>query len=240
MTLAGTGPLSLFGIESVNTLTHLWNKQQWRQERWLLDLSIRLSLNSDLPTTTAKRQELELLQQIKRSREAIVKEIARRKKREALEAAKTAAATVSITKKIMELSEESITEVVRDVFTRETDRLRLEHVTIARTRADKGALLHQPKLVGARQEVKLPNVFSEGERTALGLAAFFTEAHLDCSKSAIILDDPVTSLDHVRRGLVAARLVELAENRQVILFTHDVAFVADLKREASSKRVPRF
>jgi lauroyl/myristoyl acyltransferase len=31
---------------------------------------------------------------------------------------------------------------------------------IARTRADKGALLHQPKLVGARQQVTLPRVFS--------------------------------------------------------------------------------
>src|SRR5258708_32430918 len=67
-------------------------------------------------------------------------------------------------------------------------------------------LHHQPKLVGARQNVTLPRVFSEGERTALGLASFFTEAHLDASKSALILDDPVTSLDHVRRGLVAARL----------------------------------
>jgi hypothetical protein len=109
---------------------------------------------------------------------------------------------------------------------------------MARTRAEKGALLHQPKLVGVRQQVTLPRVFSEGERTALGLAAFFTEAQLDGSKSALILDDPVSSLDHIRRGLVAARLAALAENRQIILFTHDVAFVADLKREASARGVP--
>jgi hypothetical protein len=86
--------------------------------------------------------------------------------------------------------------------------------------------------------VKLSRVFSEGERTALGLAAFFTEAQLDGSNSALILDDPVTSLDHIRRGLVAARLGALAENRQVVTFTHDVAFVADLKREASARGVP--
>ena len=137
----------------------------------------------------------------------------------------------------MEFSEESITDVVRDTFTRETDRLRLERVTIARTRADKGSLLHQPKLVGARQEVKVPRVFSEGERTALGLAAFFTEACLAGSKSALILDDPITSLDHIRRGLVAARLVALADERQVIIFTHDVAFVADLKLAAKDQGV---
>lgn len=37
---------------------------------------------------------------------------------------------------------------------------------------------------------------------------------------------------------MAARLAELAESRQVIMFTHDVSFVADLKREASGKGVP--
>jgi hypothetical protein len=90
----------------------------------------------------------------------------------------------------------------------------------------------------SRQNVTLPRVFSEGERTALGLAAFFTEASLDASKSALILDDPVSSLDHIRRGLVAARLAALAETRQVIVFTHDVSFVADLKREAKGLGAP--
>jgi hypothetical protein len=234
--LASDGPLPMFGIESATAMTRL------AQAALVLRKMAEGLANPEvaqqrLATTTAKRQELELLKQLKDSRETVVKEIARLKEREVLEAVKTAAATGPITKKVLELSEESITEVVRDAFTRETERLRLEHVTIARTRADKGALLHQPKLVGARQEVKLPRVFSEGERTALGLAAFFTEAHLDVSKSALIMDDPVTSLDHIRRGLVAARLAAFAENRQVVMFTHDVAFVADLKREASGKSV---
>lgn len=194
-------------------------------------------IQRQLASVTARRAELELIEQVKKARSTIVEEIARLKEREALEAAKSAAATTGITKKILELSEESITEVVRDTFTRETERLRLDRVTITRTRADKGALLHQPKLVGARQQATLPRVFSEGERTALGLAAFFTEAQLDGSKSALILDDPVTSLDHIRRGLVATRLVELAESREVILFTHDLALVADLRRAANARGV---
>lgn len=234
--LAGAGPLPLVGIEPANTLTRLTQASTAAREM-AVSLSNPDIVQQRLAAITAKRQDLELLQQIKKSREAIVTEIARRKERDAFEAAKTAAATGPITKKILELSEESITEVVRDTFTRETDRLRLERVTIAKTRADKGALLHQPKLVGSHQDVKVLRVFSEGERTALGLAAFFTEAHLDGSRSALILDDPVTSLDHIRRGLVAAQLSELAKSRQVIIFTHDVAFVADLKREANGTGV---
>lgn len=185
-----------------------------------------------LNAVTTRRKELELLQNVKEQRKIIVGEIRRLKEREVLEMAKSAAATGPITKKVLELSEDNITEVVRDTFTRETDRLNLERVTMAKTRGDRGALLHQPKLVGARQNVTLPRVFSEGERTALGLAAFFTEAQVDASKSALILDDPVNSLDHIRRGLVAARLAALAETHQVAVFTHDVSFVADLKREA--------
>ncbi|MDA2931239.1 hypothetical protein MYX84_15055 [Acidobacteria bacterium AH-259-O06] len=196
------------------------------------------SIKERLVAITTRRKELELLQEVKKHRELVADEIARRKVREVLEAAKTAAATGPITKKILELSEDNITEVVRDAFTRETDRLYLERVTMAKTRGERRALLHQPKLVGARQNVTLPHVFSEGERTALGLAAFFTEAHLDASKSALILDDPVSSLDHIRRGLVAARLAAFAETRQVVVFTHDVSFVADLKREAKGLGVP--
>ena len=234
--LTGTNRLALPGIESTAILTQLAEAAKGARElaEGLGDPEV---VRQRLATATVKRKELELLQRIKNSRGKIVEEIARLKERETLEAAKTAAATGPITKKVLKLSEDSITDVVRDTFTSETDWLRLKRVTIVRTRADKGALLHQPKLVGARQEVKLPRVFSEGERTALGLAAFFTEAYLGGSKSALILDDPVTSLDHICRGLVAKRLATFAADRQVIMFTHDVAFVADLKREASGLRV---
>jgi len=89
--------------------------------------------------------------------------------------------------------------------------------------------------VGAIQRASLPRVLSEGEQTALGMAGFFTETHFEPSKSAVVLDDPVCSLDHVRRGYVAARLATLAKERQVIVFTHDIAFVADLRFAAESE-----
>ena len=234
--LTGKERLELPAIEPTVVLTQL--REAAKGARELAEgLGDPKLVQQQLATVVAKRGELELLLQIKKSRDAIVKEIVRLRERDALEAAKASAATGPITKKVMEFSEQSITDVVRDTFTRETDRLRLERVTIARTRAEKGILLHQPKLVGVRQEVKLPRVFSEGERTALGLAAFFTESCVGGSPSALILDDPVTSLDHIRRRLVAKRLVSLGVSRQVIIFTHDVAFVADLKLEASAHGV---
>ena len=185
----------------------------------------------------AKRSEIELLRQMRAARENIAAETARLRVRRRLEDLKQAANTGPITRKIAELSADTITDVIRDRFTRETERLGLDRVTIAKTRARKGALLHQPKLVGARQSTTLARVFSEGERSALGLAAYFTDASLHELESALILDDPVTSLDHIHRERVANRLVDFAETRQVVVFTHDVAFVADLKDAATRKNV---
>ena len=190
-----------------------------------------------LRALTQKRREVELLTEVRDARNDIAAEIDRLRERRCFEQLKQAANTGPITRKILDLSEETITEVVRDRFTRETDRLGLDRVTIAKTKAEKGALLHLPKLVGARQTTELSCVFSEGEQTALGLAACFTEAALDESNSGLILDDPVTSLDHIRRERVAERLVDFAQSRQVVVFTHDVAFVADLKGAAFRQEV---
>ena len=92
--------------------------------------------------------------------------------------------------------------------------------------------MQRPTLLAAKQDAEIEAVLSEGEQTALGLAGFLTEAYFDESKSGIVLDDPVTSLDHIRRSHVATRLCEFAQDRQVIVFTHDLTFVGDLRKVA--------
>lgn len=130
-----------------------------------------------------------------------------------------------------------MTSLIRDWFTRESDRLKLERIELKKTGGQKGKLRHRPALLGAKANKPVEQILSEGEQTALGLAGYFTEAHFDDSKSALVLDDPVTSLDHIRRGRVAHRLAALAQDRQVIVFTHDVAFVGDLRQAADEEQV---
>jgi energy-coupling factor transporter ATP-binding protein EcfA2 len=72
-------------------------------------------------------------------------------------------------------------------------------------------------------------ILSEGEQRAISLADFLTEVQLNSQNKGVVFDDPVTSLDHQRRGLIAERLVKLAEKKQVIIFTHDLLFVNYLK-----------
>jgi hypothetical protein len=51
----------------------------------------------------------------------------------------------------------------------------------------------------------------------------------------------MASLDPVHRQAVAARLVEEAEHRQVVVFTHDLTFLLQLRREAeASSRTIRY
>jgi energy-coupling factor transporter ATP-binding protein EcfA2 len=147
--------------------------------------------------------------------------------------------TRAITDKVGELTRKYVTEEARDRFTRETDRLELERVTFKATRSRQGVgLLHKADFLNARAGTRLVDVLSEGEQTALGFAGFLTEVHFDTSKSALVFDDPVSSLDHMRREAVAKRIVDLASERQVIVFTHDVAFTMVLRKIAEASDVP--
>lgn len=81
---------------------------------------------------------------------------------------------------------------------------------------------------------KPDDIFSEGEQRALSLADFLTEVNLNPTSAAIVLDDPVTSLDHQRKFTIAKRLVEEAAVRQVIVFTHDMVFLTLLSDHAEA------
>jgi hypothetical protein len=147
--------------------------------------------------------------------------------------------TRAITDKVAELTKRYVTEEARDRFTRETDRLGLERVTFKSTRSRHGmGLPHKADFLNARAGTRLSDVLSEGEQTALGFAGFLTEVHFDTSKSALVFDDPVSSLEHMWREAVAKRIVDLAGERQIIVFTQDVAFTMVLRKVAEASDVP--
>jgi ABC-type dipeptide/oligopeptide/nickel transport system ATPase component len=81
-------------------------------------------------------------------------------------------------------------------------------------------------------------ILSEGEKRAVALADFLTEINLDPNSRGIILDDPITSLDMQWRKNIAEVLVGFAENRQVIVFTHDLPFLSFLNEAANQNQIP--
>lgn len=198
-----------------------------RQQAETLDAT---QVTAMLDSVVTARRNLEAHQALAAGKQVVAGELQRRRERARLDEARRHTDTSGVTRKSTELTRTYVTTTVQDRFSRESDRLGVERVTLQDSGGRKGQLMHRPAFLSAEVRAELPRVLSEGEQTALGLAGFFTEAYFDETNSALVLDDPVTSLDHLRRSKVAARLAELAKDRQVIVFTHDNTFAGDLRK----------
>lgn len=131
------------------------------------------------------------------------------------------------------IADQAITPRLRDRFQEEIVKLASNKVRVEIVRAGGryGAPEYQVRLF-AKPDAKVHDVLSEGEKTCVALAAFLTELATALHSSALVFDDPITSLDHRWRNRVARRLVEEARTRQIIIFTHDLIFVNDLQDRA--------
>jgi hypothetical protein len=110
-------------------------------------------------------------------------------------------------------------------------------ITLSSAGGQYGEKRFRVQLPGATQ-AEVQDVLSEGEHRCIALAAFLAELSTEPSRSALVLDDPVCSLDHQWRRLVAKRLVDEARQRQVVVFTHDLAFLLDLVEMCEEAVVP--
>jgi energy-coupling factor transporter ATP-binding protein EcfA2 len=140
--------------------------------------------------------------------------------------------TRKVTEKSGELYEKAVTAELQAALARERKALGVDHISLTLDLSgQKGIRVQrlQLKTTGAAPKVKLSGILSEGEQRAIAIASFLAEVSLEPSNSGIILDDPVNSLDHRRREAIANRLAEEAKKRQVIVFTHDLAFAWELQ-----------
>lgn len=169
----------------------------------------------------------------------VINEIQRLKNIEFLTECAGDTTTNTITIMGNQIADTAITPRLRDRFQEEIVRLAAEkiRVEIVRSGGRYGSPHYQVRLF-ANPDAKVHEILSEGERTCVALAAFMTELATAAHRSTLVFDDPVSSLDHRWRGQVAKRLVEEAEIRQVIVFTHDLVFVNDLNDFATKAGRP--
>ena len=135
-------------------------------------------------------------------------------------------ATNKITTQSARIAQALVTNRLRGRFAIEMDKLGVAGLAIelqqAKTTA--GVPFFQVRLINKPNE-PVGKVLSEGEHRCVALAAFLAELSTIDAQSAIVFDDPVSSLDHLHRDRVAARLAEAGQTRQVIVFTHDMTFL---------------
>jgi hypothetical protein len=138
-----------------------------------------------------------------------------------------------ITRKLGTLTKQVITQELCDRLNQELGALNAGHLEVEfHSTGGDGRHPHSLRFIRAPKHGDLAGVLSEGEHRCLGIAAFLAELNLGGHTSAIVLDDPVSSLDQRYRDAVALRLVREAKLRQVIVLTHDLAFRDALTRAA--------
>jgi recombinational DNA repair ATPase RecF len=145
--------------------------------------------------------------------------------------------TTKLTRKYNELSSSLLTDKFKNEIEKELKQLRREHILFKlNSRGVKGKTTVKLAL-DSSSKININEILSEGEQKALSIAFFLAEISSIPSNGGIILDDPVSSLDHSRREYVAHRLVQEAKKRQVIIFTHDIVFLHTLQKHANLQSV---
>lgn len=181
----------------------------------------------------AERIELADRQWLNGIKADVLAQIERLKQIKALETAQRDTATNRITTKSTEIAQALVTDALRAQFAREVASFEIAGIAVELRQQNSVQGVPRFKVALTRKPTaSVGQVLSEGEHRCVALAAFMAELATTENKSGIVFDDPVSSLDHMHREAVAKRLIAEAANRQVIVFTHDLAFLFELDRAA--------
>ncbi len=142
----------------------------------------------------------------------------------------------AVTKKGKKIITEALTPQLLKGLEDELKYLGAKHLDLSlKASGTEGETKHKMELKGIQVAAKtnLSDILSEGEHCVVAAAGFLAELKVGNHECPILFDDPVCSLDHIYREKIAKRLVEEAKTRQVIVFTHDIAFLIDLESNAA-------
>lgn len=171
------------------------------------------------------------------NKELLAGDAKKRETRTGLVAARKKCNTRSATTLISTVSKAEVVEKMQAAFVAELKRLKASNQQVAiSTHARAGQEYQRITLEGASASTR--SVLSEGEQKIVALAGFFALLDVMPGNSTVILDDPITSLDHLWRAAVAERLVEEAKSRPVVVFTHEPMFCNAVSELSAVQDVP--
>ena len=223
--------LPLFNIESLSQAGLALEAEAVGYDRMLKDESRRHDLES-------KQAEMEAQQRLSSERPHILERQKLIEKIQKLRKCRTACDSTAVSRKASILREEHLSGGFQKRLFAETKRLGVSYLPLkVASKSERGASFLGIALeqnAGARTA----SVLSEGEFRVLALACFLAEVGGINGHDGIVIDDPVSSLDHRHIRQVARRLVEEATARpQVIMFTHSLPFYHEVIEAAQESRV---
>ncbi len=203
----------------------------WRDAAVKLDQSqdaaARAKMERDLAELQARRQLADLKTV---ALETVDRFLISAKLAECLAATRTTA----MSQKSTELANTMATEEVATALREELVALGVSGISVAMQPSSPKAKTTFKLVLKSESGAVPQDILSEGEQRAIAIAAFLAELKLSKGNGGIVFDDPVSSLDHARRERVARRIAAEAQERQVIVFTHDIFFLNVLMFEASA------
>ncbi|MBU1338446.1 MAG: AAA family ATPase, partial [Acidobacteria bacterium] len=187
---------------------------------------------------TIKQKELAARQDLFKNLDAVLALLQRLQDKAALEKCIVQLKTRPISDKSKELASKAVSKELKKALDQEFKALDVNHIrTILKGRTERGRMLYR-LVLDLPTVARIEQILSEGEQRAIAIGSFLAELSLADHSGGIVLDDPVSSLDHWRRKKVAKRLVQEASRRQVIVFTHDTSFLGQLRDEIDESGTP--
>ncbi len=208
---------------------------QLRQEIDVLD---KATDERQLAALASEYRELDARRQLVAVQSAVLHAITRFDIQAKLNACMPSLRTNSMSVKSRELVDKVVSTGLADALNAEFQLLKVEHLkVILKSSTVKGKTLHK-LMIQMPGGFEPREILSEGEQRAIAIGSFLAEVNISGATGGVVFDDPVSSLDHVRRELVARRLASEALNRQVIIFTHDLYFLSLLQHETGQIGAP--
>jgi len=185
---------------------------------------------------TAEIEELKSRKALSDRKEEISRFVASKKHNAALQNASDSFNTTAISQFGTKVYNDNVSFELNSVLKNELDELGVNIKITQKTRSTAGKTEQEMNLAGASLggSTHVSNVLSEGEARVISIAGFLADISLAHHSNPIVLDDPVSSLDHKYTSKVAKRLADEGLQRQVIIFTHNVSFLVDLKSALDS------
>lgn len=147
--------------------------------------------------------------------------------------------TNKITAQSNKLADLLITQAYIERFTKELAQMAPGiKVKLEKAQSQKGNSPYKVSIDnGDGKKYKPEDILSEGEQRIVALAAFFADATGREDLTPIVIDDPISSLDLKYEDSATKRIVKLAKERQVIVFTHRISLLVGISEACETNGV---
>lgn len=198
---------------------------------------LQLQTDQGRQELTNRVNELKAAQWLNQNKKLIINEVARIKQVALLTKALSLSKTNQLSSKSNSLSQELISDGYRNRFSAELTKLGGKRLKVRprENKKGKGETTFDIELIDAAHSVSPSLILSEGESRIVALAAFIADMTGEQYVTPFIFDDPISSLDQDYEERVIKRLIELSEDRQVIIFTHRLSLVALVEDEMKKR-----